>query len=212
MASADEPPPDPAGHSDEDETAELVREALQEMKALRQACREPAPPKPVNEQEGAVLDNEWYDLLQRCVDSPEFLKKLESICSFATDTSTEGEDKKTTKEPLTEDEIMESVRESYIVVSRDDAVESMALIIASSVSKCPEAQKLGTKELHKAVVKACKDLKTSKLKSAWQWSYFLYRTVAVSYSAFQVFEHPWLMRAIASALWQVPRTMWGLMF
>eukprot|EP00803_Ostreobium_quekettii_P005513 evm.model.scf_80EXC.7 EVM.evm.TU.scf_80EXC.7 scf_80EXC:120166-124063(+) len=192
-----------------DEALELAGEAMPDM-GFQDIEKEHLKSKTVNEQEGAVLDNEWYDLLQRCVESPEFLKKLESICTFASKGSTdEGQ---VPREPLSEAEMLESLKDSYVIVSREDAVESMALIIASSVSKCPEAQKLATKDLHRAVVKACKDLKTSKLKSAWQWSKFLYRAVALGYSAFQVFEHPWLVRAIARALWQVPRTMWSLLF
>ena len=50
----------------------------------------------------------------------------------------------------------EELKESYVLVSREDAVEAMALIVASTISKCPEAQKLSCKELHKAVIKACK--------------------------------------------------------
>lgn len=188
----------------EEETRELLREALQDMKALK-TMESDSSGRSVNEQAGAVLDDDWYELLQQCIDNPGFLLKLDSIRNF-TQAPAKSDDAGCLEDKISD----EDLRESYIVVSREDAVESMALLIATTISKCPEADKLTSKELQKAVVRACKDLKTSKLETAWLWSKFLYKIMTYGYNAFQVFENPWLVRAVAAALWSLPKTMSSL--
>ena len=93
--------------------------------------------------------------------------------------------------------------------------------IASCVMSCPEAQNVNAAELQAAIVKACKvrfaselvlkviwclqELKKSKVKSAWGWCTFIYRTASWTYTAFNLYANPWIVRAILLAFWSVPR-------
>jgi hypothetical protein len=43
------------------------------------------------------------------------------------------------------------------------------------------------------------------------WGRWLYRCCAVSYSALQLYEHPWLVRAVVSAIWTSSKLAMGIL-
>ena len=45
------------------------------------------------------------------------------------------------------------------------------------------------------------EVKKSKLSQVLTWGKFAYRGAAFAYSAFTVYENPWLVRALLSAMW-----------
>jgi hypothetical protein len=45
----------------------------------------------------------------------------------------------------------------------------------------------------------------------WGWGKVLYRTAAVSFSALQLYNNPWLLRAVLSALWSSSRLLYAQM-
>lgn len=105
-----------------------------------------------------------------------------------------------------------SHEDDFVLVEKDDAVEGMAYYIALYLATVPEAQKLQPIQLQDALKVAFKSLKKSKYRQLWEWGKFLYRWSAIGYSAAQVWCNPWLMRAIAFAVWQSSRTMLGMVW
>lgn len=45
------------------------------------------------------------------------------------------------------------------------------------------------------------DLKKTKFRQVLQWGRYAYRGATMTYSAFMVYQNPWLVRAVVSALW-----------
>ncbi|GFR50990.1 hypothetical protein Agub_g13316 [Astrephomene gubernaculifera] len=92
-------------------------------------------------------------------------------------------------------------QDSFIVVEKRDAVEAMAYYIAACIVDLPEAQALEPKQLQAALVDALRALKRSRFRRACSWGRRLYRWTTYTYSAVQVYQNPWLMRALMTALW-----------
>jgi hypothetical protein len=44
-------------------------------------------------------------------------------------------------------------------------------------------------------------MKRSKLSQVLAWGKYAYRGAAFTYSAFAVYQNPWLVRAVLSAMW-----------
>lgn len=55
------------------------------------------------------------------------------------------------------------------------------------------------------------ELRKSKMQQLWGWGRAIYRCVSFSYGAFTVYENPWLVRALLTAMWTASRVMFGLL-
>lgn len=51
------------------------------------------------------------------------------------------------------------------------------------------------------------DLKESRLKTAWGWCKFIYRTASWTYAAINVYINPWAVRALLCAFWAMPQIL-----
>lgn len=45
------------------------------------------------------------------------------------------------------------------------------------------------------------DLKKTRFRQVLQWGRYAYRGATFAYSAFMVYENPWLVQAVVTALW-----------
>jgi hypothetical protein len=45
------------------------------------------------------------------------------------------------------------------------------------------------------------EVKQSKLRTVLTWGKYAYRGAAFAYSTFTVYQNPWLIRAVLSAVW-----------
>eukprot|EP00878_Enallax_costatus_P037007 GHUV01041701.1.p1 GENE.GHUV01041701.1~~GHUV01041701.1.p1 ORF type:complete len:114 (-),score=25.67 GHUV01041701.1:398-739(-) len=54
-------------------------------------------------------------------------------------------------------------------------------------------------------------IRRSRYKVVWDWGRTLYKWGAVSYSALQLYEHPWLVRALLCAIWTSSKMALGIL-
>lgn len=94
----------------------------------------------------------------------------------------------------------------FVVVNRDDALQAMAYYIAQCLAKCPEAQKMSPKQLQEALNAAFKSMKQSRFKQLCTVGRHAYRWTTLTYSALQMYQNPWVIQAIVTALWTISRT------
>lgn len=99
--------------------------------------------------------------------------------------------------------------EPFVLVSSDDAVQAMAYYIALYLASEPAARQLDPKALQAALRSTLATMRRSRYRVVWDWGRWLYRGAAVSYSALQLYEHPWLVRALVTALWTSGRLALG---
>ncbi|GLI61513.1 hypothetical protein VaNZ11_003893 [Volvox africanus] len=92
-------------------------------------------------------------------------------------------------------------QDSFVVIDKKDAVESMAYYIAACISDLPEAQTLTPKQLQTALLDALRTLKRSRFQRVCTWGRRMYRWSTYTYSAVQMYQNPWIMRALLAALW-----------
>lgn len=97
----------------------------------------------------------------------------------------------------------------FVVIDKNDAVEAMAYYIALYISRMPEAQRMQPKELQMALRETFAILRRSKWRMVWSWGRLIYRSAAVSFSALQLYNNPWLLRAVLSALWASSRLLYA---
>ena len=55
-------------------------------------------------------------------------------------------------------------------------------------------------------------IRRSRYRVIWDWGRCLYRWGAVSYSALQLYEHPWLVRAVVAGVWASSKMAFGVLF
>lgn len=55
------------------------------------------------------------------------------------------------------------------------------------------------------------DLRKGNVQKFWEWGRCAYRCIAFSYGAFSVYENPWLVRAVVTALWTAGKVMLGML-
>ena len=55
------------------------------------------------------------------------------------------------------------------------------------------------------------DLRKGNVRKFWEWGRCSYRCIAFSYGAFSVYENPWLVRAVVTALWTAGKVMLGML-
>jgi len=149
--------------------------------------------------EFAVSDDRLFEQLEGLLQNSDFEKRLRTWSLKA----------EQNQEDVPEDDDSDS---SFVLVTKEDAMEGLVDTIASCVMSCPEAQNVNAVELQAAIVKACQELKKSKVKSAWGWCTFIYRTASWTYTAFNVYANPWIVRAIVLAFWSVPRFFGRFLF
>lgn len=106
---------------------------------------------------------------------------------------------------------LDEVMGGYVLVSKQDAVDAMAAFIAACLASVPEARVMEPKQLQKALLTSVQELKTNRVKQLWQWGRFLYRGAAVAYSAFTVYENPWLIRTVLTTLWTSAQVLYHFM-
>ncbi|GMH41878.1 hypothetical protein BSKO_09788 [Bryopsis sp. KO-2023] len=159
------------------------------------------------EGDGKPLDGELFELLQKCVESPEFYAKLESVRALKM--LSEGDQPQPNKKVLTEEE---QELESYEVVTKDDAVNAMVAAIVQNIIECPEADQFSHQDLQNAVANTCEALKQGRVRRYWEWGKWVYRVCAVGTGVFQAFTHPWIAKAVMMGIWRVPRFLLGLFF
>ncbi|MEW5303663.1 MAG: hypothetical protein WDW36_006334 [Sanguina aurantia] len=97
--------------------------------------------------------------------------------------------------------------EGYVMVDKEDAVGALAWYIATVLAKLPEAQALPPAELQAALISTLQGLRKTRFKQLCSWGRFVYRWTAMSYSALQMFQNPWLVQAVLTALWACSRTL-----
>eukprot|EP00892_Ulva_mutabilis_P004751 jgi/Ulvmu1/2648/UM014_0100.1 len=90
---------------------------------------------------------------------------------------------------------------SWTVVDKTDAVDAMASYLAAWLSQTPEAQNLEPKQLQAALLSSLKEMKKSRFRQLLVWGKYIYRGAAFAYSALMVYENPWLVRAVMTAMW-----------
>lgn len=54
-------------------------------------------------------------------------------------------------------------------------------------------------------------IRRSRYRVVWDWGRRLYRWGAISYSALQLYEHPWVVRALLCAIWTSSKMAMGLL-
>lgn len=78
-----------------------------------------------------------------------------------------------------------------------------------SPSCCCSFTRNGTKF---AVLLVLQAIRRSRYRVIWDWGRSLYRWGAVSYSALQLYEHPWLVRAVVCGVWASSKMAFGVLF
>ncbi|KAG2502250.1 hypothetical protein HYH03_000736 [Edaphochlamys debaryana] len=101
--------------------------------------------------------------------------------------------------------------DDFVLLEKQDAVESMAFYIAACVMDMPEAQQLTPKQLQAALLDALRTLKRNRFQRACSWGRRIYRWSMTTYSAVQFYQNPWLMRALVTALWATSRVSMRLL-
>eukprot|EP00878_Enallax_costatus_P001384 GHUV01001534.1.p1 GENE.GHUV01001534.1~~GHUV01001534.1.p1 ORF type:complete len:271 (+),score=94.73 GHUV01001534.1:308-1120(+) len=104
-----------------------------------------------------------------------------------------------------------SQQEPFVLVSSEDAIEGMAYYIAVYLSRAPEARNMDPKQLQAALKQTFTHIRRSRYKVVWDWGRTLYKWGAVSYSALQLYEHPWLVRALLCAIWTSSKMALGIL-
>lgn len=104
-----------------------------------------------------------------------------------------------------------ALQEPFVLVSSDDAIEGMAYYIALYLSRAPEARYMDPKQLQAALKQTFTSIRRSRYRVVWDWGRRLYRWGAISYSALQLYEHPWVVRALLCAIWTSSKMAMGLL-
>jgi hypothetical protein len=53
------------------------------------------------------------------------------------------------------------------------------------------------------------EIRKSKFRLVWDWGRWLYRWSAIGYSAVSLYDNPWLVRAVVSAIWAASKFAFG---
>uniref|UniRef100_A0A7S3QKI0 Uncharacterized protein n=1 Tax=Dunaliella tertiolecta TaxID=3047 RepID=A0A7S3QKI0_DUNTE len=166
-------------------------------------------------------DARLYDDLSQYVATPRFLKAFETHGQPSAAAETHGEDGGDTndgqppaqgthhapsgsslspEQPSNQDTVSAS-QAGYVVVQQEDAVEAMAFYLAQCIAAHPEAQKLAPKQLQDALSSTLQGLKQTRFKQMCTYGRSAYRWSALTYSALQMYQNPWLIRAVITTIW-----------
>eukprot|EP00879_Flechtneria_rotunda_P012376 GHRR01012924.1.p1 GENE.GHRR01012924.1~~GHRR01012924.1.p1 ORF type:complete len:265 (+),score=82.12 GHRR01012924.1:518-1312(+) len=105
-----------------------------------------------------------------------------------------------------------ALQEPFVMVSSEDAIEGMAYYIALYLSRAPEARYMEPMQLQAALRHTFTAIRRSRYRVIWDWGRWLYRWGGVSYSALQLYEHPWVVRALVAAIWTSSKMTLGLLW
>jgi len=67
------------------------------------------------------------------------------------------------------------------------------------------------KVLQRAVSNAFIELRMGRIRRLWSWGKYLYRCTALGYSAFSMYQHPWIVAAVLRALYTSSKFIVGSM-
>ncbi|KAL0054096.1 hypothetical protein WJX82_003687 [Trebouxia sp. C0006] len=96
---------------------------------------------------------------------------------------------------------------SYVLVEKEDVLDAIGTFVAAYLATVPEAQHMKPAELQQALTSTFRDLRKGHVRKFWEWGRCAYRCIAFSYGAFSVYENPWLVRAVVTALWTAGKVM-----
>ncbi|KAF8057106.1 osbI [Scenedesmus sp. PABB004] len=102
--------------------------------------------------------------------------------------------------------------EPFVLVSGEDAIEAMAYYIALFLSRAPEARAMDPKQLQAALQQTFTAIRRRRYRVILDWGTWAYRCSAVSYSALQLYSHPWLVRAVVAAIWTSSKMALGFLW
>lgn len=100
---------------------------------------------------------------------------------------------------------------SYVLVEKEDVLDAIGTFVAAYLATVPEAQHMKPADLQQALTSTFRDLRKGHVRRFWEWGRCAYRCIAFSYGAFSVYENPWLVRAVVTALWAAGKVMLGLL-
>mmetsp|Transcript_21532 Transcript_21532/g.56157 ORF Transcript_21532/g.56157 Transcript_21532/m.56157 type:complete len:257 (+) Transcript_21532:120-890(+) len=196
-----------------------------------------------------------YSMLQKVMESPQFLEKISSMCQCGADCSQgkgccqqrgghdhthgevlrsdwweapspeeaqeeEDEANSASRQPGTRaaslggvpaQESGEPIDQDYVMIEKEDVIEAMSVFIARYVVALPEAQDMEPKVLQRAVSNAFIELRMGRIRRLWSWGKYLYRCTALGYSAFSMYQHPWIVAAVLRALYTSSKFIVGSM-
>lgn len=178
--------------------------------------------------------DQLYGLLQHYVQKPAFLQKLANARASATTAEAPDPAPPARSEAVhleadvtqatfwesapvgSVDEVIEGLVEeealgSYVLVEKEDVLDAVSTFIAAYLATIPEAQHMKPTDLQQALTSTFQDLRKGNVRRFWEWGRCAYRCIAFSYGAFSVYENPWLVRAVVTALWAAGKVMLGLL-
>ena len=98
--------------------------------------------------------------------------------------------------------------DAFVVVAKDDVLDSMADFIARYLATVPEARSLPPAKLQAALATTLQELRgKSVLRRVFDWGRIVYRTTALTAGVWSLYENPWLARAIVSATYAGVKTL-----
>ncbi|KAF5836099.1 hypothetical protein DUNSADRAFT_6470 [Dunaliella salina] len=168
-------------------------------------------------------DARLYDDLSQYVATPRFLRAFEKNGQPSTAAAVHGQEERggtndgqppaqgtqsaptsssssSLEQPSNPDAVTAS-QAGYVVVQQEDAVEAMAFYLAQCIAAHPEAQKLAPKQLQDALSSTLQGLKQTRFKQLCTYGRSAYRWSALTYSALQMYQNPWLIRAVITTIW-----------
>eukprot|EP00197_Chlamydomonas_leiostraca_P011350 CAMPEP_0202867078 /NCGR_PEP_ID=MMETSP1391-20130828/8645_1 /ASSEMBLY_ACC=CAM_ASM_000867 /TAXON_ID=1034604 /ORGANISM="Chlamydomonas leiostraca, Strain SAG 11-49" /LENGTH=184 /DNA_ID=CAMNT_0049547083 /DNA_START=95 /DNA_END=649 /DNA_ORIENTATION=+ len=163
-------------------------------------------------------DCEVFERLEQVVTSPQFLKTLEMTASQCSRPAGQGTSADRGAPPPAAalqgpwtagtgrwQMDTSDIEDDFVVVESEEAIESMAYYLAQCIAACPEAQALPPQKLQEALTTTLKSLKQSRFKQVWSMGRHVYRWSALTYSALQMYQNPWLVQAVVGAVWTFSR-------
>lgn len=195
-----------------------------------------------------------YSMLQKVVESPQFLEKISNMCHCGAgcghgqgcchkdgmhshthgevlrsdwwevkedgrleekgttdDVEGEGLTSASPESACTTENAASQDLDDYVMIEREDVIEALAVFVARYVVALPEAQDMEPKMLQRAVSNAFLELRMNRIRRLWSWGKYLYRCAALGYSAFSMYQHPWIVAAVLRAMYTSSKFIVGSM-
>ena len=180
------------------------------------ASSSPPPPQSNGSaSSGQVLSPDWWSLPAGVVsveeeegdDAEEEGESSKEVKVVAVASPSSSTSPSSTSPPASSSSSPPLLEGSYVLVSRDDALDAVAHFVASYVTSLPQARDLDPEALRRALATTLFELRRGKIKKVWAWGRWLYRAAALSYGAFGAYTNPWLARAVLAAVWTSAKVM-----
>ncbi|XRA98239.1 MADS box interactor-like [Pycnococcus provasolii] len=98
--------------------------------------------------------------------------------------------------------------DGFVLVAKDDVLDSMADFIARYLATVPEARSLPPAKLQTALAGTLRELRGKGiLRRIFDWGRIVYRTTALTAGAWSLYNNPWLARAVVSAVYATGKTV-----